>query len=204
MSRIDIRSPLTLSDLVGALPGMCLLVGYCIALLSQRTYTVQVEQESAIYHKKTLQVPQPHADFEKPTTFIPFVLTIPEMKADGRATIITSVAGFTGRGRYTIAQEMKEVILPVIGDPPLLESKKEVFIPPQTSPYEAPLTPGTLYTEVSHKPNVQFHPTGTYEIKRSVIFEDASDKYAVVGGVIGSLISTMYVLWRLLGQPTKV
>lgn len=93
---------------------------------------------------------------------------------------------------------MNEIVQPIIGNTPVKIETTTVW------PERDDLT-GVQYPPhdvVNYSLNVSYFGTGILEIKKSVAFDVGVDaeKFALYGGVIGSLLSLLYVIANIMAQ----
>ena len=205
--RLDFEAPLTLADLVAALPGACLLIGYVVAMfinIAAPEVSVEFDENIAKYHQVSILVPQPHPEWERPKTFRPYILSIPELDVHGRPVITAQHRVLVGRGQPVITQNITEVILPVVSNPPLRVFKYGVYSVPERDLNGRMIGfPVLEYYGLRYEPSVSRHGTGVYQIRKNVRFNPQNDpeKWSVIAGVVGSLFSVAYLLYRLILPP---
>ena len=80
MRRVDFTARLTIADIVAGLPGACLFVGYCLALLVQLSApatTVHFDEQICSYQSRTIRIPFPHAKGEESKGSRPYIVNLP-------------------------------------------------------------------------------------------------------------------------------
>lgn len=202
--RIDLKAPLTPNDIAAALPGLGLLIGYSLAVLVQITadrLPVTIEDTVARYEVIRVQVPRPHFDDEQPRHFDTRSFKSPVLQ-NGRPVLTRVKRTLHGLGHPEVSQTVSEVIVPVVGTPAIVSRKVQVPVPP-ANPDEAMLNP-TILTQLQYRANVSWKPTGVYEIRTKVVFDEEVDRerWGIRLGVIASLFSGVYMVIRW-SVPTR-
>jgi hypothetical protein len=199
---IDFGAPLTLNDIFGVIPGICLLLGFTFAsvlLQLQSSIEYEVQDQKAVYDERVIQIPDPHFIDEKPQSSKPYSVLIPRFGEDGRPLLQTIHRTVRGRGKPILSETHSIILKPIIGTPEVI--REEMLELPQSADPDTQLPPDVLFKfkKVYYQPNVSWLSTNAFETTQDVHFESSLNRenWALAGALVGSILSLGYVGWKL-------
>src|SRR5260221_11674728 len=114
---IDVKSPLTLNDLIGVVPGLSLLFGFALASLLESRLpetVVTIDQSDAAYRHVMLTIPESHEEGRPIQRYMPYAVDVPELDSTGTPILRATRVVVAGRGKSFISVQQHEILLPEI------------------------------------------------------------------------------------------